>query len=555
MRFLRPTLALLASLAFAPAALAQYSQQQKLTATDGHSFDQFGISVAISGDTLLSGAYQDDSSAGADTGSAYVFHANGASWTRQAKLVASDAHLDDEFGSAVALWGDTAVVGARFVDTNGTNSGAAYVFTRSAGVWSQQQKLLAFDGAPFDGFGASVAIRGDTLVVGAPTGSSPMFESGSAYVFTRSGTTWTLQQKLVAADAAQSDGFGVAVALEEDLLLVGTPGKDLPALDAGAAYVFARNGSIWTQVQRLTAPDFATNDFFGISVALSGGTAAIGSSRDDDAGTDSGSVYVFTGAGSSWSLQQKLTASTGAPGDWFGKVTAIAGDRLLVGAPIAVVGPVRRGTAYVFERRDGHWSEAQQLNSTDPLFDGGEFGSAVALSGERLAIGDRQDEPHGQQSGAAFVFTAGEPGIAACFGVGCPCGNDDPGAGCANANGAGARLGGSGTCSVTSDDLLLQATQLPANRIALFTVGASSGSLPFGHGLQCTAGPLFLYQAQLQSSGPAGVATLDHPAANSAGFIHAGDTRCFQVLYGDGALAQCGAARNWTNLYSVAFAP
>lgn len=543
-------------LAFASPAPAQYAQQQKLSASDAAPFDQFGGAVAISGSTLVAGARQDDSpTSGTDTGAAYVFCAIGAVWSQQQKLTASDALLDDQFGTSVAIHGDTIAVGARFRDDNGTNSGAAYVFERQAGVWTEQQKLLAFDGAPFDGFGAALAISGSTLAVGAPNDASPVFEAGSVYVFVRTGATWTLQQKLVANDAGQSDGFGGSVSIDGNTLVAGSRLSEAGGNNAGSAYVFTRSGTTWTQQQKLVAFDPASGDQYGISVSVSNDTIAVGSFRDDDGAMNSGSAYVYVRSGAAWSLQQKLGANNAAQGDEFGSALSLSGDRLLVGAAQAIVGPVRRGTAYVFERRGTAWTQAQQLNSNDPLFDGGEFGSAVSLSGDRMAVGDRQDEPFGQQSGAAFVFAATEPGLASCFGIGCPCGNDDPAAGCANATGLGGRLSGAGSTSVTADDLVLRATQLSRNKLALFVAGGNAAPVPLYNGIQCAAGPLHRYTSRIQSTGLLGVVTLSAPAANSAGFVTAGSTRYFQVVYRDRPQPTCDQAGNWTNLYAVTFTP
>lgn len=543
------------ALALAPAATAQYAEQQKLTSADGANFDQFATVLSIAGDTLVAGAPQDDSASGTDTGAAYVFGASGSAWTQRQKLVASDAAFDDQFGNAVAVWDGTIAVGARFLDDNGTQSGAVYVFERAHGTWIERQKLVAFDGAPFDAFGASVVLRGDWLFAGAPLDANPVFEAGSVYAFERVGTSWTFRQKLVAADAGQSDGFGAGLSSDGETLVAGSRLSDAGGSNAGAAYVFVRSGSTWTQQQKLTAFDPASGDQFGISVAVSGGSIAIGSFRDDDAGSNSGSVYVYARDGGAWTFRQKLLGSAAATNAEMGVAVAMDGGQLVVGAHEGIVGPVQRGTAYVFELRDGTWTEAQQLVSGDPPFDGGAFGRAVAASGQRVVVGDHEDSASGQQSGAAHVFADAEPGLASCFGGACPCANVDPAAGCANSTGAGARLGGTGSPSVAADDLVLQATGLPPQRVALFVASGATGSATYLDGLQCVAAPLFRYGASRQSSGAAGVATLVTPASSSAGFVAAGSTRHFQVVYRDTPASPCGLGGNWSSLYSVTFTP
>ena len=190
-------------------------------ASDGAASDEFGVSVAISGDTLVVGAHGDNDN-GTNSGSAYIFTRSGTlAWTQQAKLTASDGAADDEFGGSVAISGDTVVVGAVWNDDNGTDSGSAYIFTRSGTAWTEQAKLTASDGAADDNFGNSVAISGDTVVVGAWHDDDNGTDSGSAYIYTRSGTAWTEQAKLMASDGAADDEFGDSVAISGDTVVVG----------------------------------------------------------------------------------------------------------------------------------------------------------------------------------------------------------------------------------------------------------------------------------------------------------------------------------------------
>ena len=201
------------------------------------------------------------------------------------------------FGNAVALSGDTAVVGAELkAVADDSHAGAAYVFTRTGTTWSQQAKLTAADAAASDNFGSSVALSGDTALVGAArkafggTGSV----AGAAYVFTRTGTTWSPQAKLTAADAAMNDQFGRSVSLSGDTALIGAPGKTVAwSGGVGAAYVFTRSGDSWTQQTRMVASDGATLDNFGWSVALSGTTALAGAwQKTVDGKVQAGAAYV-----------------------------------------------------------------------------------------------------------------------------------------------------------------------------------------------------------------------------------------------------------------------
>ena len=199
--------------------------------------------------------------------------------TEIVKLTASDAAAGDWFGRYVAVSGATVVVGAPNDDDNGSNSGSAYVFVRSGISWSQQAKLTASDAAAFDFFGVSVAISGDTAVVGANFDDGKGVDSGSAYVFVRSGTTWTEQAKLTASDAAALDQFGIEVSISGDTAVVGAFSDDDSGSRSGSAYVFVHSGATWTEQAKLTASDAAIDDRFGRSVSVSGDTRRGGGCR------------------------------------------------------------------------------------------------------------------------------------------------------------------------------------------------------------------------------------------------------------------------------------
>ena len=206
------------------------------------------------------------------------------------KLVPSEGAADDHFVRTVAIHGDTAVVGA---PNNDEGKGAAFVFVKGAnGEWSQQSKLVAPDGATGDRFGWSVGIFGDTIVVGAYHDDDSGFNSGSAYVFARSGVTWSHQAKLLAPDGAAIDYFGASVGIYQDTIVVGASGDDDP-YDSGSAHVFLRNGATWTHQAKLFDQDGAAGDRFGWSVAISGDVIVVGAHLDDDNGDGSGAVHVF----------------------------------------------------------------------------------------------------------------------------------------------------------------------------------------------------------------------------------------------------------------------
>jgi len=386
-----------------------WTQQAKLIATDGASNDEFGYSVALSGDTALIGAEGDDDN-GSFTGSAYIFVHSGTTWMQQAKLTAADGVASDVFGRYVALSGDTALIGAIGDDDNGSNSGSAYIFIRSGTVWTQQAKLTASDGTANDTFGRSVALSGDTALIGAEGDDDNGSFSGSAYLFVKpiSGwaTTGTYNAKLTAADGAANDSFGRSVALSGDTALIGAIGDEDNGTTSGSAYIFVISGTTWVQQAKLTAADGAAGDTFGRSVALSGDTALIGASGDDDNGSNSGSAYIFIRSGTVWTQQAKLTAADGAAADSFGRSVALSGDTALIGAHLDDDNGFSSGSAYLFVKPATAWvttTQTAKLTASDGA-SGDEFGWSVALDGDTALIGAYGDDDKGSFTGSAYIY-------------------------------------------------------------------------------------------------------------------------------------------------------
>ncbi len=373
----------------------------KLTADDGGAGDEFGRSVAVSGNTIIVGADGSNDS-GENSGSAYVFVHSGAGWSQQAKLTADDAAALDIFGYSVSISGDTAIVGAPWDDDKGDGSGSAYIFVRSGTAWSQQAKLTASDGAASDWFGYSVAISGDTAIVGAYGDDDNGDLSGAAYIFTRTGTAWSQQAKLTPGDGAGGDQFGCFVAIDGDTVIVGAYGDDDKGNDSGAAYAFVRAGTSWSQQAKLTAIDGAALDSLGTTVDISGDTAVISAHGDDDCGDGSGSAYVFVRNGTSWSQQARLTPNDGATLDAFG-FAAVSGDTVIVGAHNDDDKGDSSGSAYIFTRNETSWSQEAKLTAGDGAA-GDHFGWSVALSGGTAAVGALDDGDYGASSGSAYVY-------------------------------------------------------------------------------------------------------------------------------------------------------
>ena len=389
------------------------TEAAKLLATDALSGDYLGRSVSISGNTALVGANGVDDN-GLASGAAYVFTLEGGVWTEQAKLTASDGAAYDIFGITVSISGDTALVGAYGDDDLGANSGSVYVFVRDAfGVWTEQAKLNASDGVAGDRLGYSLSISGDTALIGANYHG----DSGAAYVFVRDPWgAWTEQAKLGITGWASSAHFGISTSVSGDTALIGAFGDYIGTVRPGAAYVYTRAGGVWTEQAKLTATDWAVNDNFGVAVSLDGDTALIGAHHDKDDGPFTGSAYIFTRTGSVWNQQIKFTASDGATYDYFGASVSLSGDNALIGAWGDDDNGSMSGSAYLFSKNAGAWGPEEKFSPVDgAYFDS--FGKSVSLSGDTALLGTSNNDDLGPDSGLAYVYSVDmqqPPTAAAC---------------------------------------------------------------------------------------------------------------------------------------------
>jgi hypothetical protein len=383
-------------------------------AQDGEEDDQFGYAVAIDGDTALVGA--PDATVNGDTfqGAAYIFERSMGSWVQTTKL--TDAVFNEwRFGYSVALEGDIALVGAPGVDSAIDLGGAAYIFVRESGNnWVQYEKLTTPIREQYSRFGYSVALDGDTALVGAPgKDSDDNDDQGAAYVFIReSNSSWIQQARLLALDGAEDDEFGYAVALDGDTALVGAYLADINVNNdnQGAAYVFTQEGDIWSHQMKLIATDGAVSDWFGYSVALKGATALVGAYlADGDGNFNQGAVYIFTRTGNNWSQQAKVMATDGATDDRLGNALALDGNTALIGANLADVdGKVDQGAVYVFTGSGSEWRQQAKLTAADGAeYD--EFGRAVALHGNTALIGAPTADFSGNEDQGKIYFFQRQP--------------------------------------------------------------------------------------------------------------------------------------------------
>ncbi len=543
-----------------------WTQEAYLRASNADAQDRFGSAVAISGDVLVVGAFSEDggsagvngdeSSNSADTsGAVYVFRRAGTAWTQEAYLKASNPDDFDQFGVAVDVDGDTIVVGAiaESSDAPGVNgdqnnddapaAGAAYVFTFDGTAWSQEAYLKASNPGQTDYFGLSVAISGDTIVVGAfwedggSTGvDGPQNDAGNntgaAYVFERQGTTWAQDAYLKASNTGNGDEFGTDVAIDGDTIVVGAlrEASDATGVDgdgadnsdggAGAAYVFERGVGGWSQAAYLKGWNTPRAlDWFGQTVAVSGDRVVVAATREDGggAGVDvdavdssvngAGALYVFERAGTAWSTGAYLKSSHPDVFDQLGLGLAMDGALVVAGAP-------------------------------------GEDGSGTGVN-----VGDQNDSSS-SSSGAAYVFALDSaPAARFCFGddaLTCPCANPGPrGGGCASSRGVGAWLSASGSNVVANDDLSVSVSIARSHQPGVLVQGSTSTSVPFKDGVLCMGNPTDRLEVlQLDADGVA-VSTTSIAAA---GNVAPGDTRYYQVWYRDpGGVSPCGTGSNFTN--------
>lgn len=404
----------------------------------GHAVAISGDTLAIaasresSAATGIDGDQADNSAPGA--GAVFIYTRTGTTWSQQAYIKASNAEAGDQFGESLALSGDTLVVSARYEDSAATGidgdeadntaaqSGAVYVFARAGSTWSQQAYIKAPDPDAHNGFGLGVSIEGDTLAISAPS---------DVYVYTRTGSTWS-QQAQIDASNTEVGAFGEAISLSGDTLAVGAP-ADWSTTESGAAYVFTRAGSTWSPQAYIRPSNVEANDWFGRAVSLSGDTLAVGAPQESSAATgiggdaannaaaQAGAVYVFVRTGSMWSQEAYIKASNTDAGDSFGFQVALDGSMLAVGAPIeasAAIGidgnqadnsAASAGAVYLFARSGTTWSQQSYIKSSNNRANSF-FSRGISMAGGILAVGapgeDCATTGGGVASwcGAAYVF-------------------------------------------------------------------------------------------------------------------------------------------------------
>jgi len=613
-----------------PLTIDPIAQQAYLKASNSDAFDYFGYSVAVSGDTVVVGALLEDSNAtgvngdqsdnsAPEAGAAYVFVRNGPIWSQEAYLKASNTNRWDHFGYSVAVSGDTVVVGAEYersgaTGVNGDQSdntayyaGAAYVFTRSSGIWSQEAYLKGSNTETWDLFGRSVAVSDDTVVVGAPGEASgatgvdgnendnSLTQAGAAYVFRRSGASWSQEAYLKASTTDKGDFFGNSISVSDDTVAVGAGGEassatgvngdqsDNSAYQAGAVYVFRRSSGTWSQEAYLKASNTDPGDLFGWSVSVSGDTAVVGAFREsssatgvngdqsDNSATWSGAAYVFAKSGGSWHQDAYLKASNTDADDWFGCAVALSDDVVVVGASgedsdsTGVDGDqsdnsaLQAGAAYVFRRDTTGWIPEAYLKASNAASDA-RFGFPVSVSGDTVVIGAQyedsnatgvngdQTDDSAEQAGAAYVFDLDAPSI----------GTNYCGSAVINSSGLPGIITAYGSSAVAARYITLVASQLPTDEFGYFLNSQTQGFVANPGGSQgnlCLGGATGRHLSTLGSSGAAGelraeidLAQLPTPLGPYA--VQPGETWCFQCWFHD---HNPHATSNFTDAVSIVF--
>ena len=344
-------------------AVSQSGTMARAQVNNSAPWAEFGVSVAAVSDTIFVAA-SPMRNGQRDPGTVHVFQRQQSGWVRAGVLPVPEARVEDLFGVSMATDGKTLVVGAQFADARGDDSGLAYVFERSGEQWRQAAVLSATDASAGDQFGLTVSVSGETIAVGARLADGPVVDVGSTYVFARRAGKWQQVRKLMASDATRGDIFG-RVSIDGDAMLVSADLNDDRGDNAGKAYAFENRRGAWVEVAKITASDGMAGDEFGISLALNGSTAVFGAVGSNARGDDSGAAYVFERRDGRWSQLARLTASDGTTRDWFGFAVAASNHTIVVGAPNHSGNGDRAGAAYVFERRGDVWNQAGKLTASD----------------------------------------------------------------------------------------------------------------------------------------------------------------------------------------------
>ena len=398
----------MAGLAGPASSQATSTEAQKLFASDGAGWDNFGRDIAVAGNVALIGANGANSH-----GAVYCYRKAGNAWTFSQKFTGSDTAKGDFFGWRVAMDGGYAIVSGQQHSVSAIGDGAAYVFQDSGSAWSEVQVLTAPDGAAYDHFGYSVALHGDLAVVGAPFKDDGGVDLGAVYVFRRSGPSWNFEQKLTASTADSFDNFGWQVDTDGITVIVSALGDEEPGKgETGAVFAFRKFGSTWQEPQRFVPGDAGPDDAFGWDLDLDGTALAVSSESHDHPFLNGGAIYVYRFDGSTWFEEDELAPSKLQAEHYLGFSVALQDDRLVAGAPST--GANYDGALYLFHNDGTRWVEVHQWLPGDaavPGFPPGQLGMACAISGKVVFGGAPFHDGVTLKAGAIYRYDVTDLGL------------------------------------------------------------------------------------------------------------------------------------------------
>lgn len=520
-------------------------QSQKLLPTAPPSFHNFGQDVSYDGDTLLVGA-PENSSVGA--GQVYAFRRTGSTFALEQEFTPPGAPLGHVFGRRVVLQGDTAIIGA---------DKRAYAYTRSGTTWSLQHTFVPNIGTG-SYFASSVALDGNTAVIG----QYGMTEA-RVWVYVRSGSTWSQEATLTPTGGGLGIGFGQSVGILGDTIVVGGSQDDDGGTDAGALWVFTRSGSSWTQQAKVLGTTVFPNRRLGSSLSVQDAGSGLIEVAVGASGPVSGRAYLFSGSGSTWNETATLFPSTGGSGSWFGASIDLDGDYLVVGAWRADTSLADTGFGTAYRRCGSTWVRQADLVGSDSASNDS-LGISAAIQGRVAILGAINHDALASNAGAAYVFDLEGSALATfCHadgsGAACPCSNEiDPGTegGCRNSSGVGGQLIGIDNLSVSTDQFRTFACGLLPGQPGLLFAGnqqlnGGQGIL-FGDGLRCAG--VGVRRLGVKTPDANGEASWG-PGLRATGGWNAGDTRYLQVWYRNPTGSPCGNGFNLTNGLRATFQP
>jgi uncharacterized protein (DUF1800 family) len=378
--------------------------------------DEFGYSVSITstGDRVIIGARYEDTGA-SNTGSVYIYSRSGTTWTLEQEINNPSPVATDFFGYSVSIssTGDRGIIGARYEDTGADAAGSVYIYSRSGTTWTLEQEINNPSPVSGDNFGILVSMdaTGDRVIIGAHNEDTGATDTGSAYIYSRSGTTWTLEQEINNPSPVSGDYFGYSVSINAtgDRVIIGAYFEDTGATNAGSAYIYSRSDTTWTLEQEINNPSPVDYDNFGFSVAIdsTGDRVIIGAYYESTGATGAGSAYIYSRSGTVWTLEQEINNPSPVSNDYFGWSVAInsTGDRVIISASYEDTGASAAGSAYIYSRSGTTWTLEREINNPSPVASD-QFGFSVSINstGDRVIIGAHLEDTGALHTGAVYIY-------------------------------------------------------------------------------------------------------------------------------------------------------